>query len=261
MFKALFAFPLFAFAALAGAQAPQAAQAAKPRLAIMPAGGCRRSGQPADPATVERRNGRHPASPDAAPLHVQRVQALVRQGFYDGLIFHRVMPDFMAQGGDPTGTGEGGSPLPDLKAEFNSLPHLRGTVAAARAEEEDSANSQFYIMFVPNARSTANIRSMGGSLPAWTRSTGSLRASRRPSRPGSSRRRWGDSAGPLRGRHARRPVRFRSSARADRAASGAAARQRAAAGGRRRGHCRPLGARPARPAAAAATCWCSTTPR
>jgi len=89
--------------------------------------------------------------PDAAPNHVARIQALVRQGFYDGTIFHRVIPGFMAQGGDPTGTGEGGSKLPDLKAEFNSLPHLRGSVAAARAESPDSANSQFYIMFGPKA--------------------------------------------------------------------------------------------------------------
>ena len=90
--------------------------------------------------------------PDAAPNHVQRVQTLVRQGFYDGTIFHRVIPGFMAQGGDPTGTGEGGSKLPDLKAEFNSLPHLRGTVAAARtADNVDTGNSQFYIMFAPNS--------------------------------------------------------------------------------------------------------------
>jgi cyclophilin family peptidyl-prolyl cis-trans isomerase len=89
--------------------------------------------------------------PDAAPAHVERLQMLVRQGFYDGTVFHRVVPGFMAQGGDPTGTGEGGSPLPDLKAEFNSLPHLRGTVAAARtAAGTDTANSQFYIMFAPN---------------------------------------------------------------------------------------------------------------
>ena len=87
--------------------------------------------------------------PDAAPLHVQRLQTLVRQGFYDGLTFHRVVPGFMAQGGDPAGTGEGGSPLPDVKAEFNTLPHLRGTFAAARSESPDSANSQFYIMFAP----------------------------------------------------------------------------------------------------------------
>jgi cyclophilin family peptidyl-prolyl cis-trans isomerase len=76
---------------------------------------------------------------------------LVRQAFTTGPLFHRVVPGFMAQGGDPSGTGEGGSPLADLKAEFNSLPHLRGTVAAARtADSTDTANSQFYIMFVPN---------------------------------------------------------------------------------------------------------------
>jgi peptidylprolyl isomerase len=87
--------------------------------------------------------------PDAAPNTVERIRTLARQGFYDGTVFHRVIPGFMAQGGDPLGTGEGGSKLPDLKAEFNSLPHLRGTIAAARAESADSANSQFYIMFGP----------------------------------------------------------------------------------------------------------------
>jgi cyclophilin family peptidyl-prolyl cis-trans isomerase len=89
--------------------------------------------------------------PDLAPHHIERIQSLVRRGFYNGLTFHRVMPGFMAQGGDPKGTGEGGSELPDLKAEFTSVPFLRGTVGAARAETEDTANSQFFIMFVPNA--------------------------------------------------------------------------------------------------------------
>ncbi len=88
--------------------------------------------------------------PDAAPAHVDRIRSLVRRGFYDGLIFHRVIPGFMAQGGDPKGTGAGGSPLPDLRAEFNRLPFLRGSVGAARAEANDSANSQFFIMFGPN---------------------------------------------------------------------------------------------------------------
>ncbi len=88
--------------------------------------------------------------PDLAPQTVARIQTLSRQGFYNGLTFHRVIPDFMAQGGDPKGTGEGGSTLPDLKAEFTSVPFLRGTVGAARAESPDSANSQFFIMFVPH---------------------------------------------------------------------------------------------------------------
>jgi peptidylprolyl isomerase len=87
--------------------------------------------------------------PDAAPLAVERIKTLTRQGFYNGLIFHRVIPGFMAQGGDPKGDGTGGSELPDVKAELNPLPHLRGSVAAARAQSPDSANSQFYIMFVP----------------------------------------------------------------------------------------------------------------
>lgn len=87
--------------------------------------------------------------PDVAPRHVERVKTLARQNFYNGLVFHRVIEGFMAQGGDPTGTGSGASELPDLPAEFNPLPHVRGTVSAARAAEPDSANSQFFIMFAP----------------------------------------------------------------------------------------------------------------
>ena len=85
--------------------------------------------------------------PDLAPRHVERIQALVRRGFYDGLTFHRVIPGFMAQGGDPKGTGEGGSELPDLKAEFTQVPFMRGMVGAARTNEPNTANSQFFIMF------------------------------------------------------------------------------------------------------------------
>lgn len=87
--------------------------------------------------------------PDWAPEHVKRVKELTRRGFYNGVIFHRVIDGFMAQGGDPTGTGQGGSELPDLKAEFNPMPHVRGTLSMARASEEDSANSQFFIVFYP----------------------------------------------------------------------------------------------------------------
>jgi len=87
--------------------------------------------------------------PDKAPGHVERIKTLTRAGFYDGLIFHRVIEGFMAQAGDPQGTGAGGSPLPDLKAEFNDLPHLRGALSMARTENPDSANSQFFIVFQP----------------------------------------------------------------------------------------------------------------
>ncbi len=86
---------------------------------------------------------------DWAPGHVERIKTLTRAGFYDGVVFHRVIEGFMAQGGDPTGTGQGGSELPDLKAEFNPMPHVRGTLSMARATEDDSANSQFFIVFYP----------------------------------------------------------------------------------------------------------------
>jgi peptidylprolyl isomerase len=86
--------------------------------------------------------------PDLAPNHVARVIELTKQGFYNGIVFHRVIDGFMAQGGDPTGTGMGGSDLPDLKAEFTTSEHFsRGVVAAARSADPDSANSQFFIMF------------------------------------------------------------------------------------------------------------------
>ncbi len=87
--------------------------------------------------------------PEWAPAHVERIKTLTRRGFYDGVIFHRVIEGFMAQGGDPTGTGQGGSELPDLPAEFNPMPHVRGTLSMARAASEDSANSQFFIVFYP----------------------------------------------------------------------------------------------------------------
>ncbi len=87
--------------------------------------------------------------PNWAPHHVERVKELARSGFYNGVVFHRVIEGFMAQTGDPTGTGQGGSQLPDLKAEFNPMPHVRGTVSMARAASDDSANSQFFIVFYP----------------------------------------------------------------------------------------------------------------
>ena len=87
--------------------------------------------------------------PSWAPNHVDRIKTLVSQRFYDGIVFHRVIDGFMAQTGDPTGTGQGGSPLPDLKAEFNPVPHVRGAVSMARTDQPDTANSQFFIVFYP----------------------------------------------------------------------------------------------------------------
>jgi peptidylprolyl isomerase len=85
--------------------------------------------------------------PDLAPGHVQRIADLANSGFYDGVAFHRVIPGFMAQGGDPTGTGYHGSDKPNLKAEFSKEPHVRGTASMARSQDPDSANSQFFIVF------------------------------------------------------------------------------------------------------------------
>ena len=85
--------------------------------------------------------------PDLAPGHVQRITELTNSGFYDGVVFHRVIPGFMAQGGDPTGTGYHGSDRPNLKAEFSDEPHVRGVASMARSNDPDSANSQFFIVF------------------------------------------------------------------------------------------------------------------
>ena len=83
--------------------------------------------------------------PDLAPGHVARIAELANEGFYDGVVFHRVIAGFMAQGGDPTGTGMGGSDKPDLKAEFNAEPHVEGVCSMARTNDPNSANSQFFI--------------------------------------------------------------------------------------------------------------------
>ena len=84
-------------------------------------------------------------SPAFAPKHVAQIKALVKEGFYNGIVFHRVIPGFMAQTGDPKGTGEGGSKLPNLPAEFSGAPFKRGTLGMARTNDPDSANSQFFI--------------------------------------------------------------------------------------------------------------------
>jgi Cyclophilin type peptidyl-prolyl cis-trans isomerase/CLD len=110
----------------------------------------------AEPAAVDQENILHldlstggrvsiMMFPNAAPAHVERIKTLARRGFYNNLTFHRVIEGFMAQTGDPTGTGTGSSDLPDLTAEFSAVPHLRGTVSMARATDPNSANSQFYL--------------------------------------------------------------------------------------------------------------------
>ena len=147
--KSLMVLPVALLALTAAKQAP--APVAPPVSMVAPAAV---ADDPANRLTLELSTGGRVVfqlRPDVAPLAVRRVQTLAQQHFYDGLKFHRVIPGFMAQGGDPKGDGSGGSPLPDLKAEFNELPHLRGSIAMARAASHDSANSQFYVMFGPKA--------------------------------------------------------------------------------------------------------------
>ena len=109
--------------------------------------------------------------PDLAPNHVAHIKRLVDEKFYDGIVFHRVIDGFMAQTGCPRGTGTGGSKYPNLKAEFNAAPHVRGTVSMARAQDPNSANSQFFICSGTHVFSTANIRFGARSRPAWRMST------------------------------------------------------------------------------------------
>lgn len=99
--------------------------------------------------------------PDVTPQTVERIKGLTRQGFYNGLAFFRVIEGFMAQGGDPQNNGTGGSPQPDLSAEINGLIHVRGAVGMARAQDLNSANSQFYIMFVPRLQMDRNYTVFG----------------------------------------------------------------------------------------------------
>ena len=147
MSKTLFALPFVALALIA-AKPVEAPVQAKPSMNA-PA---EVAADPANRLNIELSNGGTVViqlRPDVAPNHVQRIQQLVGSGFYNGTVFHRVIPGFMAQGGDPTAKGDGGSPLPDLAAEFNALPHLRGVMSMARTEDPNSANSQFFIMFAP----------------------------------------------------------------------------------------------------------------
>jgi peptidylprolyl isomerase len=148
MNKSLIALPFLAFALIAAKPAPL--PPAKPRVSLIAPAEV--AADPANRWTLQLTNGGSVViqlRPDVAPNTVYRIQQLTAQGFYNGLMFHRVIPGFMAQGGDPRGTGEGGSPLSDLTAEFNDLPHVRGVASMARAETPDSANSQFFIMLAP----------------------------------------------------------------------------------------------------------------
>ena len=146
MSKALFALPFLTLTLIAAKPAPVVTP---PSVMIVPA---EVAADPQNRLTLDLSTGGRVViqlRPDIAPGHVERIRTLAQSGFYNGVTFHRVIPGFMAQTGDPSGTGEGGSKLPDLKAEFNALPHLRGTVSAARTGVVDSANSQFFIMLAP----------------------------------------------------------------------------------------------------------------
>ena len=143
--------PLLASVAILAAVATSAhAQGAKP--------------DPANTLVVEATFGTFMIAlrPDLAPKHVERVKLLAKQGFYNGHKFHRVIAGFMAQTGDPTGTGTGGSKLPNLPAEFTPTPYKRGSVGAARSASPDSANSQFYICF-----NDAGCGSLTGQYTLW----------------------------------------------------------------------------------------------
>ena len=158
--KALLILPFAAFAFAAAAPAQQAVAPVAPSLDAPR----EVAANPANRLSLELSNGGTVViqlRPDLAPLHIERIQTLVRRGFYNGTPFHRVIPGFMAQGGDPTGTGEGGSELPDLKAEFTAVPFLRGTVGAARTQDPDTGNSQFFITFVPYSSLDGNYTVLG----------------------------------------------------------------------------------------------------
>ena len=147
MNKRLVALPFLALALIAAKSPP-----AEVKPAVSMVAPAEVAADPANRWTLELSNGGKVViqlRPDIAPQHVYRIQQLTVAGFYNGLVFHRVIPGFMAQGGDPMGTGEGGSKLPDVPHEFSDFPHVRGVASMARAESLDSANSQFFIMLAP----------------------------------------------------------------------------------------------------------------
>mgnify|MGYP000415605970 CR=1 FL=1 len=144
MGKSVFALPLMALALIAAKPAqpttPAVTHSAPAAIAADPANRLNIELSSGGTVVIQLR-------PDVAPLHVHRIQTLAAQGFYNGLTFHRVIPGFMAQGGDPQGNGSGGSNLPNVPAEFSTLPHMRGVLAMARtADDLNGGNSQFFIM-------------------------------------------------------------------------------------------------------------------
>jgi cyclophilin family peptidyl-prolyl cis-trans isomerase len=166
MIKSLFALPFIGLSLFAAV--PAIAQD-KPQVSPIPPAEI--AADPANRWTLELSTGGKVVvllRPDIAPQHVYRIQQLTTAGFYNNLIFHRVIPGFMAQGGDPQGTGQGGSPLPDLPAEFNTMPHLRGVASMARAEAENSANSQFFIVLSPTMRLDKKYTAFGRVIEGMT---------------------------------------------------------------------------------------------
>ena len=121
--------------------------------------------------------------PDLAPGHVERIAELAKDGFYDGVVFHRVIDGFMAQGGDPTGTGMGGSEKPDLQAEFNDAPHVRGTCSMARSQNPNSGNSQFFICF-DDARFLDRQYTVWGQVESGMENVDALPKGEPPAKPG-----------------------------------------------------------------------------
>ena len=121
--------------------------------------------------------------PDLAPNHVARIKELAREGFYDGIVFHRVIDGFMAQAGCPNGTGTGGSDKPDLKAEFNDEPHVRGVCSMARTNQPHSANSQFFIVF-DDARFLDKQYTVWGQVQSGMEFVDALPKGEPPAKPG-----------------------------------------------------------------------------
>ena len=194
MFKPLFALP---FVALALAAAAPSEAPAQPKPSINAP--VEIAADPANRLNIQLSNGGTVViqlRPDVAPNHVRRIQQLASSGFYNGTVFHRVIPGFMAQGGDPQGTGAGGSPLPDLQAEFNDLPHMRGVLSMARAEDENSANSQFFIMLAPSFNLDHKYTGLGRVISGMQFVDG-IAAGEPPAQPTKIVRAWLDGAVPM----------------------------------------------------------------